>query len=273
MSSDHSQLRSNSISAVFYAGLLSLEDLTSLSKKGFKDCLFIRFNDDRCILRFADGRDFRPSAGTVCIVPPENAFVLTDATSDTLSCISCGGSLTKNILNACEAITAPKLTTHPGALEAFASLERAIQSADKGAEAMNRCAAQFYLLTIEITYATLHVVERKPSIIAQRIKRYIDENIREEISVSSIARNFYLSETHVIRIFRDKYGETPKQYLLKRKIEASKKLLLDTPLQIKEIAMTFHFADSYHFSHTFKRFTGYSPEKYRMREELRKEEK
>lgn len=271
MSSDQSQLRA--VSAVFRVDTLSLESITASSKLGFKDCLFMHFKDDSCILRFADGRDFRPSAGTVCIIPPGNAFVLTDASSDTLSCISCGGELTESILGACGSVAHPKLTMRPGALEAFAIFERSVQSCDRSAEAINRCAANFYSLTIEIVYATLHVVERKPSVIAQRIKKYIDENIREEISVSSIARHFYLSETHVIRIFRDKYGETPKQYLLKRKIEASKQLLLDTPLQIKEIAMTFHFADSYHFSHTFKRFTGFSPEKYRMHEELRRSDK
>ena len=88
----------------------------------------------------------------------------------------------------------------------------------------------------------------------------------KEISVSSIAKAFYLSETHVIRIFRDKYAETPKQYILRKKIEEAKRMLLETTLQIKEIAMILHFADSYHFSHTFKRYTKYSPEKFRMQE-------
>ena len=104
----------------------------------------------------------------------------------------------------------------------------------------------------------------------QKIKQYIETNIDSDISVITIAKQFYLSETHVIRIFRDKFGVTPKQYILKAKIDASKILLLDTSLQIKEIAMTYHFAYSYHFSHTFKRFTGVSPEKFRMREDERK---
>ena len=68
----------------------------------------------------------------------------------------------------------------------------------------------------------------------------------------------------------DKFGVTPKQYILKAKIDASNILLLDTSLQIKEIAMTYHFADSYHFSHTFKRFMGVSPEKFRLRDDQRK---
>ena len=98
------------------------------------------------------------------------------------------------------------------------------------------------------------------------VQKFIDDNLHEEISVTSIAKAFYLSETHVIRIFRDKYAETPKQYILRRKIEEAKRMLLETSLQIKEIAMILHFADSYHFSHTFKRYTKYSPEKFRMHE-------
>ena len=139
----------------------------------------------------------------------------------------------------------------------------------KSPENLNRCAAKFYELIVETVYSSEHQNERKPEITAYKIKLYIDSKIQEDISVNSIARAFYLSETHIIRIFKERYSETPKQYILRKKIDESKRLLLDTSLQIKEIAMTFHFADSYHFSHTFKRFTGYSPEKFRMRDDVR----
>ena len=55
----------------------------------------------------------------------------------------------------------------------------------------------------------------------QKIKQYIEANIDSDISVTTIAKQFYLSETHVIRIFRDKFGITPKQYILQRKMQAA----------------------------------------------------
>ena len=146
-----------------------------------------------------------------------------------------------------------------------------MEDSDNKLETTNHIALNFYKLFIDLIFSQNHNIESKSAVIAQKIKQYIENNIDSEISVSTIAKHFYLSETHVIRIFREKYGVTPKQYILKAKINASKLLLLDTSLQIKEIAMTYHFADSYHFSHTFKRFTGVSPEKFRMREDERKD--
>lgn len=246
--------------------LVSYESVVH-SREGQPGCLFIHFKDDNCVLRFLNGTDYRPSAGTVCMIPAKNAFVISNMLQNSLSCILCNGTLLDTFLKSCNVNREPKLTLRPGAIDEFNAAERILLSDNcSEIEEANRCAAHIYMLIVETAFATIHTVERKPAIIAQKIKTYIDENLHEEITVSSIARHFYLSETHVIRIFRDKYGETPKQYMLKRKMEASKKMLIDTTLQIKEIAMIFHFADSYHFSHTFKRFTGFSPEKFRMRE-------
>ena len=159
----------------------------------------------------------------------------------------------------------------PNVIDDFNDILDIMENSDNKLETTNRIALAFYKLFIDIVFAQAHNIESKPALIAQKIKQYIETNIDSDISVTSIAKQFYLSETHVIRIFREKFGITPKKFILQTKINASKLLLLDTTLQIKEIAMTYHFADSYHFSHTFKRFTGVSPEKFRMREDERKE--
>lgn len=258
---------SNYISNVFSAQIVKSENILN-SRDEKKGCVFIYFSDDNVVVRFANGTDYRPSVGTVCMIPENTGFVINDSAVTSIQCIMCSGSLVSTFMKACGAGATPKFTMRPTAIEAFEILENMLKMCDGGAEALNRCAAQMYILITEIAFATVHIIERKPSIIAQKIKSYIDSNIQEDISVNLIARNFYLSETHVIRIFKDKYGEPPKQYMLKKKIDESKKMLIDTSLQIKEIAMIFHFADSYHFSHTFKRFTGYSPVNYRLREDV-----
>ncbi len=255
--------------SLFSSHLLLGEKLFSDTRDSQKHH-FIYFRDNISIIRFRDGSERTPSEGSICYIPPRTEYKIITASLDTsISGIACYGTLPDYFSRACVAFDT-RISLRPTAVEAYKEAEKLCESILSTAEEINRTSLAFYSLFIEIAFAQSHIVESKPALIAQHIKRYIDENLSEEISVASIARRFYLSETHVIRIFRDKYGVTPKQYLLRAKIENAKLMLIDTSLQIKEIAMIFHFADSYHFSHTFKRITGISPEKFRMREDERR---
>ncbi len=253
----------------FYYRELSGNDLLS-EHNGNRYHHFIYFRSDSCTIKFEDGTEKNPSEGSVCYIAPGSAYRI--STPDSVSFISgiaCYGALADAFSNSCNAFQT-HVSLRPEVIDIYNKITDLMAESDNKLETTNRMAAAFYSLFIEIVFAQAHTIESKPAIIAQKIKQYIEANIDSDISVSTIAKQFYLSETHVIRIFRDKFGITPKQYILKSKINSSKLLLLDTTLQIKEIAMTYHFADSYHFSHTFKRFTGVSPEKFRSREDERK---
>lgn len=231
---------------------------------------FYHFRSDKCTIKFEDGTEKHPSEGSICYISPGYAYEIT--TPDSLNFISgviCYGMMADVFASSCSAFQT-HISMRPGVVDAYNEVIDTMDDIDTKLEDTNRMANAFYKLFIELIFAPVHTIESKSAIIAQKIKQYIETNIDSDISVTSIAKQFYLSETHVIRIFREKFGVTPKQYILKAKIDASKLLLLDTSLQIKEIAMTYHFADSYHFSHTFKRFTGVSPEKFRLRDDQRK---
>lgn len=231
---------------------------------------FLRFNTDDCIIKFENGSERSPSEGTVCYIAPNIAYKIIGAEyPEDVTGIAAYGALADSFAYSCNAMNV-HLSMRPTVIDAYESTQRLMESPDMDSETVNRIAASFYSLLIELVFSASHTIESKPEITAYKIKSYIESNIDSDISVSTIAKQFYLSETHVIRIFKEKYGVTPKQYILKCKIDASKLLLLDTSLQIKEIAMTYHFSDSYHFSHTFKRFMGVSPEKYRLKEDERK---
>lgn len=254
---------------LFYYRDLSLEELTSeRAENNYHHFLF--FNTNNCIIKFENDMERSPSEGTVCYISPNVAYNIIGAEGpDDITGVIIYGSLADSFALSCNAMTI-HLSMRPTAIDAFENAFSLTQGIDMNSETVNRIASAFYTLLIELVFSTTHTIESKSEIIAYKIKTYIEENIDSDISVTTVAKQFYLSETHVIRIFKEKYGITPKQYILKCKIDASKLLLLDTSLQIKVISMTLHFADSYHFSHTFKRLTGISPEKYRLREDERK---
>jgi AraC-like DNA-binding protein len=98
---------------------------------------------------------------------------------------------------------------------------------------------------------------------AKLTKKYIDDNIYQNITIEYIADNLKLSKAHVIREFSKSYGISPYNYLIEQKIAIAKKMLILHNMNINEISNKLGFEDSNYFSKLFKKKTGLSPLQYR----------
>lgn len=56
---------------------------------------------------------------------------------------------------------------------------------------------------------------------------------------------------------------TPKEYIALQKLTLARNLLTHTQYSVTEISDSIGFSDIYHFSHFFKKHTGFSPNHYR----------
>lgn len=68
-----------------------------------------------------------------------------------------------------------------------------------------------------------------------------------------------MSEFHFFRSFKQAFSISPYQYVLKKKLEPARSLLLERKLPINKIAACCNFADLPAFSKAFKRQYGQSP--------------
>jgi AraC-like DNA-binding protein len=68
-----------------------------------------------------------------------------------------------------------------------------------------------------------------------------------------------------VRVFKAAYGETPGQYLSRRRIERAEELLRTADLAVTEICSLVGFSSLGTFCATFKRQTGMTPSEYRDR--------
>ncbi|WP_240430849.1 YSIRK-targeted surface antigen transcriptional regulator [Staphylococcus sp. EZ-P03] len=91
---------------------------------------------------------------------------------------------------------------------------------------------------------------------------YINENLYNELTIESIAKEFNISQTTLNLNFKNELGMTVKNYITKSKLEDAKKLL-DRNLSISEISQMLGYADSSHFCKKFKKEFHMTPTQYR----------
>jgi AraC family transcriptional regulator len=89
-------------------------------------------------------------------------------------------------------------------------------------------------------------------------KNYLDLHFLEKIDIETIAKAIGLSEYHFIRLFKKAFSISPYQYIISRRLEFSKILLLDNH-SVQETAFLVGFADVFSFSKSFKSTFGVSP--------------
>jgi len=105
--------------------------------------------------------------------------------------------------------------------------------------------------------------EKKWSLPIQQAILYIDTNFKNEITLSDISRIVHLNAVYFSQLFKQETGLNFTQYLIQRRIETAKELLLDSSNRIAEISFQIGYEDPNYFSRVFKKTTGLSPQEYR----------
>lgn len=118
---------------------------------------------------------------------------------------------------------------------------------------------QFLAATAQIVYGQeLHL-----PLELEKLKAELDAHLERPFVLEDYCRDNDCSAAHLIRTFRQNFGDTPYGYLMKRRLELAQRLLLYSHFSIKEIAGRLCFSDQYYFSNYFKRKTGVSPRRFR----------
>ena len=95
-----------------------------------------------------------------------------------------------------------------------------------------------------------------------RAKDLIDREYAAPLDVPALARAAHASTAHFSRSFKRAFGETPHQYLLRRRIERAKELLRGTDMSVTEVSLEVGFQSLGSFSTAFRELVGAPPSEY-----------
>ncbi|MEM9703675.1 MAG: AraC family transcriptional regulator, partial [Planctomycetota bacterium] len=93
--------------------------------------------------------------------------------------------------------------------------------------------------------------------------RHIGDNYRQSISIEELAALSHLSVSQFKRVFKDLFGISPHRYLTRVRLQAVRRLLLETTKTVDVIAAETGFFDASHLTRNFKKEVEMTPHAFR----------
>jgi AraC family transcriptional regulator len=97
----------------------------------------------------------------------------------------------------------------------------------------------------------------------RRVTQLLNLNLAARLQLSHLARECSLSISHFARSFKTSFGVSAHRWIVRRRIDCSQELLIQTRKSLADIANQTGFADQAAFTRTFTRIAGISPGRWR----------
>lgn len=97
----------------------------------------------------------------------------------------------------------------------------------------------------------------------REIQLYIRQHYSENITLNSLAEQFFLHPNYLSRLFKEKTGKNFVEYLTEIRMEKVKELLKISDCKIVEICAMAGYDNPRYFSKVFRQYTGMTPREYR----------
>lgn len=203
------------------------------------------------------------SAGSICIVPPNEPYTIIRDEHDPL-CFGWIALSGKELELMTSVLHLPMEYTEkisPERIEPIRQvfLETIYQPHDE---------LPFYLfsrffLVLSLSGIPYSTPDQEISPYIHHAHRFIDTHYSEPINVADIARELHISVSHLRSVFMNECGMSPQQAIIKKRISVAKALLQqEDPPTLQEIATACGYADQGAFAKRFRKETGIRPSAY-----------
>lgn len=93
---------------------------------------------------------------------------------------------------------------------------------------------------------------------------YMNRNLSGELDLKVLADIAHMEKIYFLKSFKAEIGTTPMDYLRRLRINTAKKLLVNSDMNVTQIASAVGFQTIHHFTGVFKKITGKSPSEYKL---------
>lgn len=118
------------------------------------------------------------------------------------------------------------------------------------------------ILLLKKEYEKGYTPNEKTALIKPALDMINANYYKNDLSVEELSGICGISVAYFRRIFTEKFGVSPKEYIINRRIAYAKKLLLSKQFSVSEVAEMCGYYEPCHFSREFSKRIGVSPNKY-----------
>ena len=119
------------------------------------------------------------------------------------------------------------------------------------------------ILLLKKEYEKSHMPSEKSLLIKPAVDIMNSNYFKNDLTIEKLSELCGISVAYFRRIFTEKFGISPKEYIINLRIDYAKKLLLSEQFSVSEIAEMCGYAEPCHFSREFSKRTGTPPIKYK----------
>jgi len=100
---------------------------------------------------------------------------------------------------------------------------------------------------------------------AARVTDYIESHLDQRLTLGELAALVDLSVPHFKALFRETLGMPVHQYVVRRRVERARALLIEGKLGLSQVALEAGFAHQSHMAHWMTRLLGVTPREFANR--------
>lgn len=142
----------------------------------------------------------------------------------------------------------------------LASFEEVLERMDSGAPAdADRASLLLEKMLLECSFIIEEKNWNSQADYMRQIREDLNSCIYGDMDLVQIANKHHISMSTLRRLIRRSSGYPLHEYIHRLKMAEAKNLLLNTPLQVKEISGMLHYNDPFYFSRLFKKYMEVSP--------------
>lgn len=155
----------------------------------------------------------------------------------------------------CDTIKLIKIHNHEGLIAKYKEIQKLLVYDSSRAKILS------------IFYDMIHDIsdEKEFAELGPAIKAIYENYHKADLTNELLAKECNISEIYFRRLFKQRCGVTPKQFIINLRITKAKQLLSEGQKKIWAISEKCGFSSPYHFCRSFKQHTGMTPQEYRER--------